>query len=192
MARRTISAWLKGMENRLRAADALNDQPAETYGRIAGVKPDGRPPNGCGQWYYAIHFAGLRSDDPGAQSSDSLLDASVTITRRMSYAPKDRKGSVTISADELLDQADYIKDLFHMDQQTRILANKEMGMNDSEAAAGRSAAVNGFVECQKYASVSPITEVGPEWVGANPEQGERNIYTVQIRFVGARLVKGMW
>lgn len=188
--RRTISAFLVGMENRLRAADALNDLPGQSVGKACGVQVDGKPPNNCGQWYYAVHLNGLSSDDQGSDSNDSLLAATVTITRRAGQFCKDRKGRMSVTANEIYDQADWVKDLFHQDDATRILANIEMGMTATEAANARST-MNGFVEPLKYRSVSNIQEWNASWVGGDPDSAnpEKDIFVVAVEFNGARLVK---
>jgi len=189
--RGAISAYLKGVEKRLRVA--LDDQPAEEFGKLVGVKPDGRPPNNCGQWFYAVHFEGCPSDDTGAQTNDMLLNVSVTITRRMNYSPKDRKGSQAASPEEILDQAIVVKDLIHQDEVTRKYANIEMGFTSAEAIAGRTATVNGWVEPLRYLRISGISEQSAEWVGGNTEtQAEKDIFVLTIDFGRARLVKGIW
>lgn len=192
MALDEISAMLKGVEKRLRAADALNDLPAETIGKVCGVKPDGRPPRNCGQKFYAVHFGGMSSEDTGANSMDALMGVTVTLTWRMGYAPLDRRMSRATAESELFAQAIWVRDLIHQKEDVRILANIEMGLSSAEAAAGRSATVNAWVEPLRFLRIGNIIEQGGWWIGASEESKEKDIFTLAVDFGRARLVKGVW
>lgn len=191
MARDEISAMLKGVEKRLRAADALNDLPDEAVGKLCAVKPDGRPPRNCGQKFYAVHLGGMTSDDTGANAMDALLNVTVTLTWRMAYAPSDRRMSEATAESELLSRAIWVRDLIHQKDDVRILANKEMGLDDDEAIVGRSDTVNAWVEPLRFLRIGSIVEQDGWWVGAESGK-EKDIFTLAVEFGRARLVKCIW
>ncbi len=52
---------------------------------------DGMPKPACGEWYVAVHPAGWVSNS-GDYDLDEYVGLSVTVTRRLGYAPQDRWG----------------------------------------------------------------------------------------------------
>ncbi len=123
----SISALLLGVETRLRSSAVLNDIPTEEIGKVCGVHPDGRPPNNCGQFYYAVHFLGVRNEDPNSLSGDWMYSVGVMLTARAGYAPKDRRGKRFTFAQDLLDRALAVAVALHQDDLHRIEANKLFG-----------------------------------------------------------------
>lgn len=191
--RLTISAYLIAMERRLRAYLTDNTSDYTKPGKLAGVQPDGRPPPGCGQWYYAADFEGISSPDQNALSDDKRLAASVTITRRMAYAPRDRRGAEMFKGAELLDAAVLIANLFHMDYATMNAANALIaGTAAYQAINGGSVTANGFTTPLKLSSISKPLEELPIWVGGDmtgESTDEKDIYKVVVAFGDAQLIQ---
>jgi hypothetical protein len=182
----SIAALLLGVETRLRSAAVLNDLPDEEFGKVCGVQPDGQPPANCGQYYYAIHFEGLRNADLDSLSGDWFYSVGVTITARMGYAPRDRRGKRATVAQEILDKAIEAATALHQDDLHRIEANKVLGMSAAEAAIGRSATVNGFLEPLRLSSIGEMRKAPAGWVG---NETERDVYTVALKLVDARRIQ---
>lgn len=178
----SISALLLGVEARLRSAAVLDDQPDEPVGAICGVQPDGKPPNNAGQFYYAVHFLGMRNDDPNSLSDDWFLSVGVTITARMGYAPKDRKGKRMTVAQDLFDRATAVAKALNQDDLHRIEANKLItGTAEWVAVQDPSgtASVNGFLEPLRFANISEARPAPAGWVGSATET---DVYTVVVTF----------
>lgn len=192
MALDEISAMLKGVEKRLRAANALNDLPGEAIGKLCAVRSDGRPPPNCGQKFYAVHFSGMASEDVGANSLDTTMGVTVTLTWRMGYAPNDRRMTRAMAEAELFSKAIWVRDLIHQQEAVRILANLEMGLTEIEAPTGRSDTINAWIEPLRFLRIGTIVEQSGWWVGAAEGSNVKDILTLAVDFGRARLVKGVW
>ncbi len=183
------AALLKGVETRLRSAACLND----STGKFVGVQRDGRPPNNAGQWYYSIHSLGMTNADPNSLSNDRAHAIGVTITARMAYAAPDRRGNQMTLANELLERAEAVADWLNQDDLHRIAANEILGMTAQEAADGRSATVNGFIEPLRLTMIGPPIEMSPDWAGesgGDEDTGdEKNLLTVQVSLGDAKRVR---
>lgn len=169
-------ALLKAVETRLRSAACLSDPD----GKVVGVQPDGRPPAKAGQWYYAVHGAGVSQDDQNSLSHDRRHAVTVTITRRVAEIPRDRRGERLTVADELLDLAEQVGDWLHMDYRSMNAANALI--------PGIDTTTNGFVEPLKLQSITPVQEVGSEWVRGEDADGS-DVFTVAVYLGGALRVR---
>lgn len=161
---------LKAVESTLRGASVLDDP----QGRVCGVQPDGRPPTGCGQWFYAVHWGGGSGGDLNPQSINVAHAIVVTITARMGYAPRDRTGERLTLDQELLDRACALSEsgVIHGSFTLLTAANRLIpGTAEYAATHGGVASTNGFVEPLVLTGYGPVVEQGPEWVGAETGDG---------------------
>jgi hypothetical protein len=183
----SVRALLKGVESILRTA--LSD----STGTFVGVQPDGRPPNGSGQWYYAIHWAGATGDDANPQSIDCLHAVTVTISARMGYAPKDRRGERITLDQELLDRAAAVAEssLIHGSWAVVTAANQLIpGTSQYVAIHGGIATTNGFCETLVLQHYGPVVEMPGEWVGS--DQPDKNVLTCACNFGLGRRVQVLY
>lgn len=164
-------ALLQAVEARLR--DVLSDPE----GKVCGVQDGPHPPPFAGQVYHAIHWAGCKGDDPNSLSTDKLHDVTVTLTWRMGYSPKDRRGARILASGELLEKAEFVADSLHMDYVSMNAAN--------QLISGFGTTTSGFVEPLKLGSIGTPQPVGPEWVGASDGA---DLLVVPVMMVGARRV----
>lgn len=168
-------ALLKGVESVLRTALADPD------GRACGVQPDGRPPPGAGQWYYAVHYAGRRGVGTIADHLDTAAQVTVTITAKMAYAPRDRRGDrLTLDA-ELLDRAEAVARAVHGNYLVLVKANV--------LTPGVGTSTNGFVEPLLFQGDTPVLEKGPDWVYGQESSHPPTVLAVEVRFGGARRIE---
>lgn len=189
----SISAILKGIETRLRSASVLNDQPTEAIGKVCGVQPNpGRPPPGAGQYYFSVHWSGGRQTDRNPQCHDVLQAVVVTITARLGYAPKDRRGKQITTVGNLLDIADTIfgPNVIHGNYDVLAAANALIpGTKEYLVATGGDPAtttINGYVEPLVGLDYGPEREESPDWVGS---EAEVDVYTIPVRFGDARRIR---
>lgn len=178
----SISALLRGVESRLRSAAVLDDAPREAVGKVCGVQADGSPPPFSGQFYYAVWFNGARNNDPNALSMEWYYNVGVTVTAKMGYAPKDRRGARLTTSNELLDRAMAVAAALHQDDSHRIEAN-QLIVGTAEWAAlqtptGRTT-VNGFLEPLRFQSVSKVQDAPPGWAGTD---GQNEMLFVDVLF----------
>lgn len=176
-------ALLKGVESRLR------EELSDPQGKIVGVQPDGRPPPSAGQWFYAVHPGGITGDDPNSLSHDRLYAVTVTITARMGYAPRDRRGERMTLDQELLDRAEQVADWLHQDDGHRILANQLISGTAEWAdlqTPPTLATDSGFVEPLRLLSISPVQQVPSEWFGA---QDGSDVYVAVVNLGNARRIR---
>lgn len=183
----SIAGLLKGVETRLRAADVLNDQPTEAVGRVCGVQPDGSPPAGAGQWYYAVWFAGARTADPNSLSADWAYSATVSITKRMGEAPRDRRAARMMLEHELLDQAVYVAAVLHQNDIARIAMNALIvGTAEYADLHGGTETVNGFTTPLKLLSVGNVTRAPANWVYS---EEKTEAYYIDVKFGDAQRIQ---
>lgn len=176
----SAAAILKGVEARLRD---LMDDPA---GKIIGVQFDGRPPPFSGQFYFAVHWTGARSDDQNPQTTDHAHGVTVTITAKMAYSPKDRVGDRTTKANQLLQLAEDAVAAIHGKWEVVNAANDVLpGTARYVAIHGGSATTNGFSETLVSQGYGPIEEKGGDWLGS---ENAHNVLTCEVRFGEARRV----
>lgn len=186
----SVAALLKGVESRLRSFAVLSD----ANGRICGIQPDGKPPPNAGQWYYAIWWPGSRQVDVNPLSHDVDHDINVTITAKMGYAPRDRRGERVTLDYELISRAEAIAatGVIHSSQEVLDLANVLIvGTAEYVADAGSGTpTVNGFVEPLRLLGYGPIREQGSDWVYSDSEHAP-TVLTIDVRFGGAKRVQGL-
>ncbi len=180
----SMSALLRGVEKRLRSAAVFDDDPGEAVGKFVGVHPDGNPPNNFGQFYCAVFPMGATNLDRNAQSSDWAYSVGVTVTGRLNYAPKDRRGARMTTTGDLLDRAVAVADALHQDDLHRLAANELIpGTEEFVALQGSgTATVNGFLEPLRLAGIDPVRPAPPTWGGLTDTA---NVFTVALRFVDA-------
>lgn len=175
----------------LRASEAgLRTLVTDPAGKVVGVRPaPGAPPNNAGQWYYAVHAGAITGDQAtNGQSNDKLFAVQVTITARMAYAPKDRKGDRLVLENELIDRAEAAADALHMSYDVLAAANALIpGTAEYCAANGGTPAVNGFVEPLRLESITPPAEAAGDWTGGESNPGDVLVCTVTLG--GARRVR---
>lgn len=161
---------------RLRSAAVLDD-PA---GAVCAARPTGKPPPGCGQRFYAVHWAASRErgDHTTAEHTDCDHAVTVTITARLGVAPDDRRFKAITDAGDLVDLAE------------RIAAPGVVHGNYAEVLAAANALIpgfgvttNGFVEPLWLLGYGPVVEQGPGWVGA---RDGKDVYSIDVRFGRAR------
>ena len=174
----SIRALLSGTETYLRGATVLNDIPAETVGKVCGVQPDGSPPAGAGQWYYAIYFSGVRNMDPNSLSADWAYSLTVAITKRMGEVPRDRRAAKMVATQELLDQAIYIASVLHQNDDARIIWNSLI--------TGEGVTVNGFLTPLKMQSISEVERCPASWLYT---QDSTEAYYVLVKFGDAQRIQ---
>lgn len=186
----SVPALLKGVETQLRSAGVLNDPD----GKICGVQPDGRPPPSAGQWYYAIWWNGSDQVDPNPLSHDVDHSVTVTITAKMGYAPRDRRGARVVLDTELIGRAEAVAGVgvIHASQDVIDEANTLIvGTAEYVADAGSGTpTVNGFVEPLRLLGYGPIREQGSDWVYSDSEHAP-TVLTIDVRFGGAKRVQGL-
>lgn len=178
-------AILRGIQTRLRSAAVLDD----SAGTICGIQPNpGRPPANFGQLYYSVHWAGNQSNDPNPQSLDTAHTANVTITARLGYAPRDRRGRVITDAEELYDLAEAVVTAIHGNYDVLTEANKLIpGTAEYVAINGGAASANGFIEPFVFQSYGPEIEQSADWIKSSQEPS--GVYSIPIRFGTARRIK---
>ena len=71
----------------IRTALGLGTEPL-----VCDVTFDGQPHPGCGEWFYAVHPGSWQGQSEDADLEE-IFGVSVTVTRRIGFAPKDRWGS---------------------------------------------------------------------------------------------------
>jgi len=177
-------AILKGIETRLRSV--LDD----SAGNLVGIQPNpGRPPANFGQLYYSVHWGGNQSQDQNPQALDLAHSATVTITARLNYAPRDRRGVVITTADDLYDLADQIAaiDVIHGNYTVLDEANKLIpGTAEYVAIHGGTPLGNAFFEPFVLLSVGPDIEQTADWIkSSTPPSG---VYSIAVRFGTARRI----
>ncbi len=182
-------ALLSGVEQRLRSAAVLNDNPTGALGTgaICGVQPDGKPPGFSGQMYYAISSGGERDIDDNAQGLDRYYGVVVTITVRMGYAPRDRRGAQITTPAQLLDQADMVAAALNQDDIHRISANTLIP-NTAEwvAVNGGTVTKNGFIEPLRAGPIGKVIKAPPDWTDSSVKT---DVYYVEVTLKEARRVQ---
>lgn len=153
---------------------------ADPTGRVCGIQPDGKPPPGFGQLYYAVHWGrnDARQDATIAEAGDADHAISVTITARKGYSPQDSRGAVISTPDDLLDLAEAISGpgVIH--------GNYATLMNVANGAI--AADVNGFIEPLLFGGYGPVREQPPRWVGSRYGP---DVLTIEVRFAKARRLR---
>lgn len=184
----SVAALLTAVESRLRSAAVLNDP----NGEISGAQEDGRPPPFAGQWYYAVWWPGSRQTDANPLSLDVEHAVTVTITARMGYVPKDRRGAYLKATGELEQRAEAVAVAVHAEYAGVTVAANALIPGTAEWAAAQlppvSPTKNGFVEPLRFLDYGPVKKQSAEWVGAKPESNAA-VYTIDVRFGGARRVQ---
>jgi hypothetical protein len=134
--------------------------------------------------YYAISSAGERDIDDNAQGSDRYYNVTVTITARLGYSPRDRRGGQLLTPAQLLAMADVIALALHEDDLTRIAANTLIP-NTAEwvAVNGGTVSVNGFLEPLRAGPVSKVLKAPPDWTDATEKT---DVYYVEVTLKDAR------
>lgn len=175
----SIRAELKGFEAHLRLAFGDAD------GKRFGVQPRCQPPPWMGQFYTGIDFGGFDNsgDQTGPESDDRYYSALVVCTFRLAYAPTDRRGAELLGTaeDHLYELADRIAG--------HVIGSWELVARMNEHIAGFDVSTNGYVEPYKTASCGPLEERGPDWVHAGHAANPPTVFSVSLRFGGARRVR---
>lgn len=187
----SISALLKGVEAVLRGPDVFDEPDLSKPGRQVGIQSLGRPPTAMGQLYCAIHWGGVAGDDQNPQTSDQLHGVNLTLTARMGFAPRDRRGRVITDAEGFYDLVDLLAGpgVIHGNWNVVHEANDRIPGTDRYAAIhGGSATVNGFCEPLVLQSAGPPMEPDPGWVGGE----EANVLVCTIAFGLARRVRVLY
>lgn len=169
-------ALMQAVETALRAF--LTDPD----GKACGVQPDGQPPPNCGQWYYAIHWNGANQADRNPLSHDIAHTITVTITARMGYAPKDRRGArITMDA-ELIERAEAVAapGVVHGNYEILNTANADI--------PGIGVSTNGFIEPLCLLGYGPVQFRGGDWVSSTSENPD-TVLTCEVRFGQARRIQ---
>lgn len=179
----------------LRANEAaLKTFLSDPSGRMVGIQPPpGLPPEGFGQWYYALHDGGVSGDlATNGLSNDRLHAVALTITARKANTPRDRKGAALVSPDDLTDQAEKVADFLHMNYDVMNAANALItGTPEYAAVHGGDVTTNGFSEPLRFHGQTPPGGAPPqspdddgEAEGAPPE-----ILVVVVTLGDARRVR---
>lgn len=187
----SISALLRGVEAILRGPGVLDDPGLERPGKQCGIQPLGRPPASIGQLYVAIHWAGASGDDLNPQSSDQLHGVHLTLTARMGFAPRDRRGKVIADSLGLYDLIDTLSGpgVIHGNWLLITEANKLIpGTTQYATIHGGSATTNGFCETLVLQSAGPLVEPDAGWVGSD----EANVLCCTLTFGLARRVQVLY
>lgn len=188
----SIRALLKGVERRLRSEGVLDDQPDQTVGRLCGVHDGARPPNNAGQFYFAIDWAGGRGNDPDPQRHDVYHAVLVTLTARLNYAPRDRRGAVMTNLNDVYDLADLVTgpNVVHGNWDLIRYANELIVGTQAWAdldPGNRTATVNGFTEPLVLAgSYGPARPAQTGWLGL---ETPKDVYVIEMRFERARRIQ---
>jgi len=183
----SVNALLKAVEARVR------DLLADPAGKLAGVQLDGRPPPNCGQWYYAVHWAGGRGS--GSVGDHDVTHAvTVTITARMAYAPQDRRGARLTLDGELIARAEALAGpgVVHGSYAVLNAANALIaGATTGPAPDFDEPTVNGYVEPLCLLNWGPVAERDGAWVDSE-EDDPPTVLSVEVRFGLARRVQRIY
>lgn len=183
----SIAALLRGVESILRGPDVLDDP----QGRQCGIQPLGKPPAGIGQLYVAVHWAGGHGDDPNPQASDVLHGVHLTLTARMGYAPRDRRGKEITDPPGLYQLVDQLigPGVIHGNWNVVHAANDLIpGTARYVVIHGGSATTNGFSETLVFQQAGPLVEPDANWVGSD----EANVLVCTMTFGLARRVQVLY
>lgn len=183
----SIRALLQGVEATLRGLSWIDDP----QGKVVGIQPLGVPPRSCGQTYIAVHWGGMSGDDANPQAVDSLHTVHLTLTWRMGFAPRDRRGLVVSSTDDLLDVIDRLAgpDCIHGAWAVVNAANDRIpGTARYIAIHGGSATTNGFCETLVFQNATSLAEAPPDWLGGEDAQA----LTCTLTFGLARRVQVLY
>ncbi len=176
-------ALLRAVEARLRSV--LSDPD----GQRVGVQDSGSPPPFAGQVYYAVWWAGCQAGEDNPLSLDKVHGVNVSLTWRMGYAPRDRKGARILASGELLEKAEAVADALHCDYTTMNAANALIpGTADYASENGGSVTTSGFVEPLRLSDIGQPREEGPDWIGA---ADGADLLVIDVRMVGARRVTSL-
>jgi hypothetical protein len=188
----SIRALLKAVESRLRSAAVLDD----AAGKYCGVQPDGRPPPGCGQLYYAVHHTGAtdRREATTADQTDLSYAVSVTVTARLGVAPTDRLGAKVSTPGDLLDLAEALAEVGVVHgNYAQVLAGANALIPGTQEYSDASAddpppgvTTNGFEEPLALAGIGQLVERPASWVRA---ERASEVWSVEVRFAGARRLR---
>lgn len=182
----SIAALLTAVETRLRSV--LSDP----NGEVCGAQEDGKPPPFAGQFYYAVWWPGSRQTDQNPLSLDVEHQVTVTVTARMGYAPRDRRGAILKAVAQIEQQAERVAEAVHANYAELMNVANANVVGTAEWAAAQvppvAATKNGFVEPLRFIDYGPVKKQSAEWVGAKPDSNAA-VYTVDVRFGGARRVQ---
>lgn len=192
-----MAALVRGVTTRLRSSAVFNDNPDGPLrsDRLVFLMPDGNPPNNFGQFGVVVHPLSERPDDRNALTWDCFYEVGITVTARMGYSPKDRKGheisQISQPADvslHLLELATKAARSLHQDDLHRIEANKLMpGTAEYVAIHGGTATVNGFLEpLRLIGGIETPRAAPPNWAGV---KDAGNMLVVAVRMGDARLIQ---
>jgi hypothetical protein len=174
----SIAALLKGAESYLR------DRFGDAEGKRFGLQFECQPPPNCGQFYTGLDFGGLdNTPDQEALSVDEYYTLLAVCTWRFNYAPADRRAREAVLADErdrLYATANQVA--------AQLWTNGGWDLLNvvNNFIDGYNVTTNGFDEPFKTYSVGAIQSRGPEWVHAAAAAAAPSVYSVSLRFWGAR------
>lgn len=174
----SMSALLRGVATRLRSTAVFNDQPAEPVGKLVSIQNDGNPPNNFGQFAVVVHPLTATVDDPNAQTWSVMYAVGVTVTARLGYAPKDRRGARITNTGDILDRALEVARALHQDDQHRLAANALI--------TGEGVSVNGFLTPLKVVGIDPPRKAPPGWGGLTDTN---DVFTATVRLGDAHRIQ---
>lgn len=150
-------ALLEASRDRLRAVlpTVLPNLPASAV----EVGFDGAPHPSSGEWFFSIHEGEWRAQS-GDHDLDEYFGVCVTVTRRVTFSPKDRWGTAVLIKAQTGINAVSRKVITALHKNYAVLnaANVIVGT----AGAGP----DGFVEPLWYLNASPVALKGPDWFEA--------------------------
>lgn len=166
-----MSALLRAVEKRLRSAQVFNDRPTDAVGEFVSIQTDGNPPNNYGQFACVVHPLAATPDDTNAVLWSVMYSVGISVTARLNYAPKDRRGIRITNAGDLLDRAILVAQSLVQDDLHRIEANQLIpGTAEYVGIHGGTATVNGFLTPLKVLAIDPPRPAPAMWGGvSSPE-----------------------
>ncbi len=160
--------------------------------KTSDVMQDGHPAPRCGDWFLAFHAGGESGNMMNAL--DEYYDFTLTLTRRISGVPVDRRGDQILFSRNVRTlaketgfsaRAQQLKTFLHMNWYVIGIANDYLVQMYSGVQY-----VNGFCEPMHWQDTHEPKAVGGEWFASEPNARDSGIIT-EIRFAGARRLQAM-
>ena len=158
-------------------AKKLRTTLSDRTGDHVRVSFEGQPFPHSGQWFVGVAENGFSNQSMSATGLDELYSVKVVITFKMAYSPKKDIEELMAEQGQMRDMTRKVVTAIHQQWDVIGYANTELGN-----------AVNGFIECLRFSSATPVQTRGGDWVWSDSDNPP-SVYVRELTFINARRIQ---